>query len=344
MTAFMSRKIIKYGGFVIVGLVVLQWGVSGAIAEYRKRFPPYEAPTIKYGRLAPIVFPNQDKPNKKFTLELPNDSFPKLSDQARVYMVFRPVDTFLALDEDTKVAKALGFANQPTEVKTGVYKWENQILNQTLTINVLESSFQLKYPYENDQLLQNPDRMPTKEGAISMATNLMSQAGKMTPDLEGGEKKISYWKIGFDGLKSVTSLSDAHLIRVDFFRKETDDGMKIIPSNPEKASVSVLVSGSSVEGKKVVEASYKYTPIDRQSFSTYPIKTPQQAWQQLQTGNYWLAVDDTERESITIRKIYLAYFEPVILTNVMQPIYVLEGDNGFVAYLPAVADSMISER
>jgi len=40
---------------------------------------------------------------------------------------------------------------------------------------------------------------------------------------------------------------------------------------------------------------------------------------------------------VTIRNIYLAYFEPVTLTNYLQPIFVFEGDNNFVAYVPAIS-------
>jgi hypothetical protein len=42
-----------------------------------------------------------------------------------------------------------------------------------------------------------------------------------------------------------------------------------------------------------------------------------------------------------VRKIYLAYFEPINLTNYLQPIFVAEGDNNFVAYMPAISSSQI---
>ncbi|MCL4384502.1 hypothetical protein M1116_03540 [Patescibacteria group bacterium] len=340
VTGYWARNIIKFGGVGLILLIVLQWGVSTAIAAYLKAHPPYVPPTVRYGKLPKIVFPSKDTPKVQLSLELPNDSFPKYSDQAKVYVVYKPVNTLTALDDGYVTAKSLGFTDQAIETKTGVYQWTNASNNLTFTMNVLDGSFLFKYPFEKDQLLQNPDHMPTNAEATNAAKTFLQRANKLSPDLDDGTYKFSYLKIGFSGLTAADSLSDADLVKVDIFRKATDDGMAIMPADPKTASVSFLISGSAVETKRIVQVNYSYSPIDRQSFSTYPIVTPQQAWADVQNGMYFLAQGDTT--STTVRKIYLAYFEPATLTNFMQPIYVFEGDNNFVAYLPAVADSMVS--
>ncbi len=341
--AYYARNIIKYGGVGLIALIVGQWGISSAIRAYNLAHPPYYPPTMTYGKLPQIVFPEKTNSSVSFSLQLPNDGFPKMSDQAKVYLVYQPVDSLLALEDGTKTAKSLGFDGQPTETKTGVYQWTNGVTNQTLTINVLDGSFHIKYPYENDQLLQNPDVMPTNSAAIAMAQSFLQQANKLAPDLKDGEAKVSYYKISYTGLKPAASLSESNIIKVDIFRKATDDGIKILPSDPTSASVSFLISGSTVESKKIVEVNYSYAPIDRQSYSTYPIKTPQQAWSEVQSGNYWTA-EAAAGNSTVIRKIYIAYFEPATLTNYMQPIYVFEGDGNFVGYVPAVNSSEILQK
>lgn len=339
-TAYMSRKLIKYGGAGIGLFTIAYIVIAGGIAAYLKAHPPYVPPDVKFGLLPKTVFPEKKFEKKNFTAQLPNDSFPKFNDQAKVYLIARPDSTFLALDQDTVTAKSLGFANKPTEIKYGIYEFKNEILNQTLTMNVLDGSFNLKYPYENDQLLLNPSKMPTRDEAINIAKGYLSSASKYPQDLEEGDKKVSYWKISFSGLKSVTSLSEANIIRVDFFRTNIASSLKIVNSDINRASVSVLITGSDVEGRKIVEVNYKYTSIDREIFSTYPIKTAEVAWSDLKVGNYWPASDVPNKE-VTIRQMYLAYFEPVSLTNYLQPIYVFEGDGNFVAYVPAVTDKYI---
>lgn len=334
-TAYTTRRLIKFGGVFVIGFTVIWMISSAAIAAYKAAHPPYVAPDVKYGILPKIVFLNKSFDKKTFTAELANDSLPTFADQAKVYVITRSDSTFLALEEDTKTARAMGFKDEPTEIEDGVYEFRNSTLNQTLTMNVLENSFQMKYPYQDDQTLLNPTSMPTKEQAISMAKSYLSSAGVMKDDLNNGETKVSYWRISYDGLTAVSSLSEANAIRVDLFRQDLND-LKILSADVNSASVSVLISGSQVESKKVVEVTYKYAQIDRELFSTYPTKTSAQAWNDLEAGNYWPAAD-VSGNKVAIKNMYMAYFEPVSLTNYMQPIYVFEGDNNFVAYVPAVS-------
>ena len=50
-----------------------------------------------------------------------------------------------------------------------------------------------------------------------------------------------------------------------------------------------------------------------------------------------------EGDEIKIRRIYLAYYDAGIYTEFLQPIYVFEGDNDFVAYTPAITSNYYSE-
>lgn len=338
-TAYVSRNIIKFGGIGLVALAVL-WTVSvAALSAYKAAFPTYIAPTVKYGILPKIVFPEKKFEKKIFAKELPNDVFPVFKDQAKVYIVYRSDRNFLALEEDTKTARNLDFTETPVEIQSNIYEFKNKD-NLTLTMNVTDGSFKLSYPYQNDQLLLNPDKIPNKVEAIDEASSFLRSANKLSEDLQNGEQIVTYWKISPDGLKSVEAQSEANAVRVDFFRKNVDTDYKIMTSEPERASVSVLISGSSVSTKKIIEVTYKYAPVDRESFSTYPIKTVEQAWEELVNGNYWPA-SDVSSPNMIIKKVSLAYFEPVTLTNYMQPVYVFEGDGKFVAYVPAVVDTYV---
>ena len=58
------------------------------------------------------------------------------------------------------------------------------------------------------------------------------------------------------------------------------------------------------------------------------------AWEYLQTGKGYVAKRTTP--NVTIRKISLAYYESNEPQEFLQPVYVFEGDNGFVAYVPAI--------
>ncbi|MBU3935497.1 hypothetical protein KJ909_02375 [Patescibacteria group bacterium] len=337
--AYVSRKIIKYGGGGLL-IFVIFWSIAtGAIRAYRAKNPAIEAPTVRYGLLPKTAFPEKEFSKKEFRQELANDAFPQFASQTKIYVIYRPSRDFLALEEDKKVAASLGFIEEPKQIKYGVYEFENRNLRQTLTMNVLEGSFVLKYPYLDDQTLLAPGKVPNKNEAIAIASGYLETSGKLDEKLKEGEKKVEYWRIDYDGLKVASSLSEANVARVDFFRKNLDD-LPIVGIQVNRAPVSVLVSGSEVASKKVVEVNYKSVMIDEESYSTYPIKPIEEAWKDLQSGNYWPASDSQEK-TVAIRNVYLAYFEPVVLTNFLQPIFVFEGSDNFVAYVTAVTDSQI---
>ncbi len=341
-TAYMSRNLIKYGGSGLVIFLIMWSIITGAVKAYNLAHPKYIPPTVKYGVMPKIVFPEKQFNKKNFTFEFPNDSAPKFKDQSKVFIIYRPNSSFLALEDDTKTASDLGFSSKPTEVKEGVYEFKNDNLNRTLTMNVLDGSFKMEYPFQNDQMLLTPGNVPAKEEAIAIASAYLKTGNKYASDIEQGTQKVSFWKIEFDGLKAADSQSDANVARVDFYRKNLEDDLKILSPEVNKASISVLVSGSTVDNKKIIQVDYKYANIDRESFSTYPIKTSEEAIAELKAGNYWPAID-VNSNNVIIRKVYLAYFEPVTLTNYMQPIYVFEGDNNFVAYVPAIIDKYVQK-
>jgi hypothetical protein len=203
-----------------------------------------------------------------------------------------------------------------------------------LTVNVLDGDFTVTYPYASDQALLTESNIPNKSRAIEIASDFLNRGKKLTDDLKDGEKNVTYWKIDSGNLKSVSAQSEANAVRVDFNRKNFDD-LPLVSSSFGQASISVLISGSTVEAKKIIGVNFKDINIDRESYSTYPIKTAEEAMSDLKSGNYWAASDISD-SSVIIRKIYLAYYEPTTLTNYLQPIFVFEGDNNFVAYVSAV--------
>ena len=337
-TAYVSRKIIKYGGFGILALVIVYW-IGGMVwMAYLTAHPPYVAPTLRFGRLPKIIFSSKEiDKSKTFNLELSNDVFPKFKDQANVYVIYRSRSVIGALEEAKKTANLFGFKSQPTEISTGIYEFEDNFSSRKLTMNVLADSFKLNYDYLKDQTLLNPENLPNKEEAILLAKAFLSSGGKLYKDLDEGTSKVTLWKIGFGTLSEVGGLTDANIIRIDFFRKQLNDNQPIVSDSLDKSSVSVLVSGSEVAAKKIVEVNYKYVNINDSAPSTYPIKTPEVAFADMKLGYYWPAKDVTA-STVTIRKVRLAYFEPITPVQFLQPIYVFEGDGEFVAYVPAVTD------
>lgn len=338
-TAYYARNIIKYGGVFVVMLVVVWMGSVAAIKAYRAAHPPKVAPECRYGPLKKMVFPEKQYEKKTFAFGFPNDTPPTFVDKVKVYFIYRSNNVILNLEKDRRVAQALGFVEKEKEISPGIYEFTNSTTNQTLTMNVLDGSFKLEYPYQNDQMLLAPESLPDKTMAISIAKSYLSKADKLSPEIEEGQQKVTFWKISYDGLQAVTSQSDANAVRVDFSRKNLDD-YEIVSSNFGSSPISILISGSSVASKRVIGVNYKMVNIDRESYSTYPIKKIDEAMADLEAGNYW-PISDISATNVLIKKVSLAYYEPFTLAQYLQPIYVFEGNDNFVAYVPAVTDEWL---
>jgi len=339
ITAYWSRKFIKLGGAIVIGIIALQIGITSLVSYIRSR--KQDKPDYRLGIITPVVFPQKTFDKKTFTYTLPNDQLPKVPKLLPIYTVSRPVNTLLAKSMADDDAKAMGFSNEGTEQAPGVYQYKNDVLSQVLTLNVLDGSFVMNYPYLTDQLLTTPEKIPTKETAISQASQFLQKGGKLTDDLKGGKKEVTFFRITADKLEPLPASNGANIARVDFFRKPIlfkEQNYAILPQDPKVASAYALVSGSSVTGRQIVEVSYKFSPIDRQVFGTYPIKPVAQAQDEFNKGDYWPA-RDISNKTVDIRNIYLAYFEPGVLDKTMQPIYVFEDEKkNFVGYVSALGD------
>jgi hypothetical protein len=335
-TAFTARKVIKNGSMgLVIFLIFLIFfkGISGFI---KNRKVIIEKPNVKYGILNKIVFPEKEFTTKNFSFEFPQDKAPVFSDKAKVYTVYRSNKSFLALEIEKEMAKKMGFVKEPRQISNNIYEFENDY-NQKLKVNILDGSFILTYPYQNDQLMLSETNMKGEKEAINSLKSFLEAAERWRDDFDVEATKITLLKHKDSNLIEVSGISEANFIRVDIARHKIDDKFKIVSINPNQSVVSALISSSTTRARSIVDLKYRYAEIQRESFATYPIIKAETAIAKLKAGNYWPA-SDVVADKIIIRRMSLAYFEPASLTNFMQPIFVFEGDGGFVAYVEAIED------
>ena len=112
--------------------------------------------------------------------------------------------------------------------------------------------------------------------------------------------------------------------------------MRILPPGYDESYTYVIYT--STKERNILEANYTFWPIAFDDYGTYPLKSTQEAWQELIDGTgYVIKQGNNDPEKIVIRNVYLAYFDSKEEQNYLQPIFVFEGDNGFIAYVAAVS-------
>ncbi len=339
-TAYWTRRLLKIGAFLLIAILFLRVSFNIFSSVWQRLHPPAPPPpTVSFGKLPVIKFPENSDSEKKlnYRLETIQGGLPKLTEVAKVFFIPKEGPNLLALQRATQEAKKLGFTSEPQQINETTYRWnDGKTPSTTLDININTGNFHLRYAYENDAEVINSQDLPTNQQAAQEAKNFLDAQGLLAPDLATGSAEFVYLKYSPPNLLPVSSLSEADFVRANLFRADLD-GLKILPPNPRNSLVSFLFSGIRTLGRRMAEINYSYYPLEREVFATYPLKSTQTAWQELQGGKGYIAnFGQNENGNIVIRKVSLAYYDADQPQNFLQPIYVFEGDNNFIGFVPAV--------
>src|SRR5579859_1660904 len=307
--AITTRKVVRYSIYGIIILIVGRIALGLVIGIIQKVFPaPPPPPTVQYGKLPSLPFKAKpDIPTLSITVQTPEGSLPTLPTQAKVYFMPQSRPDLLELDNAKQKAGALGFTATPTEINSTIYKFSNPNSSSTMEMNIVTGTFSIGFNLNTDQspLSGQP---PTPEVAAANARTFLSNANILPDDLTGPTTQ-EYLKVQNKQLISAVSLSEANLTRINLFRKDYDK-LPSLPSNPNQANVWFIESGSQDQNKQVIGVQFYYYPVDETQFSTYPIKTADQAFKDLQSGKGYIANLGTNNNGqIVIRRVYLAYYD-----------------------------------
>lgn len=342
-TAYHSRKIIKYSGIGIIAFFILKNAIQLGLAWWKKLHPPPPPPpTVEFGVLPKIQFPESpSSSNLVFKLETPTGGLPDLPEKANVYFMPYLRPNLLALDKAKEEAKSLGFKTEPKPVSEKIYRWTKEgEIPTTLEMDIFSGKFEISYNWQMDSTILLEKNLPGKEQAKLEIFNLLSQADLLAEDIQQGDFKITYLRVSGPNMIPTVSLSEADFVRVDLFRKKIDD-LPLMTVKPEKGIISAIISGSRSFNKRLIEVKCNYFPIQYYSSSTYPLKSAAAAWQELKGGQAFIVNLPENTATITVRRVYLAYFDSEIPQQFLQPIVVFEGDYNFVAYVSAIAANWV---
>ncbi|MEK7550700.1 MAG: hypothetical protein AAB535_02855 [Patescibacteria group bacterium] len=341
--AITTRKTIRYGIFFIIFLTVGRIVLGASINIYKRLFPSPPPPaTVKFGKLSKLDFPESPKINLTYVLETPEGDFPKLTSQSKVYFMPKINPNLLSLDVARQKAKSLGFPGEPQQISETIYKFASPSLPSLLEINIITGIFSISYDLSADRTPLDK-KPPAGQIGTSIIRSYLSGADILPNDLTGPTEP-EFLKLDGGKFASALSLSESDVVKVNFFRKNHDD-LASLTASPLESNVWFIVTGSTNKGQQIIAGEFHYYPIDESQFSTYPIKTPQKAFEELQSGQSFIANQGLVKdgETLKIRRIYLAYYDSESPSEFYQPIYVFEGDKGFMAYIPAVTSDYYGE-
>ena len=339
-TAYYTRRTINWMILSVILYIILRIAWTVFIAMWLYFFPPQPpAPNFRFGKLPAIKFP-EASPSAQFSyrLETIEGNVPTASGSATVYFMPKPAANLLALTKTQEFAKRLGLNPKPIEETKAIYRFEDDTTQlRRLRFDIVSNNFILRYGFEQDTGLFSERSLPGVDAAIAEGKSMLQTFTLYGNDLVKGTNKVSFLKLVGDALVPSTSLSQADAVRLDFFRQNVG-GVRVFTPYPDEGQVVFIFSGSKNAKKKVLQFAYTLWPIDYETNGTYAIKASASAWEDLNIGRGYVARTPTNgATNIVIRQVYLGYYDSFDPQMYLQPVFVFEGDNGFLAYVPAVS-------
>ena len=349
------KNFFKWVGIVIGGIILLFVLFNTVKIIVNAIFPPkLPPPTVSFGKLPDVSFPPPTSSTSyTYIINTVSGSLPSSGDRATVYKILQPEITLLNL-QNTKdlVSKTEFGAIPPVAISEIVYQWTNPTLpRKVLTYNILSQNFDIVSQY-----LSFPDiyggSFTSDTIAVDTSKSFLQSFNAYPDDIDETKTKTTLLSLQNGKFVAASSLSTTQLIHVDFFQKDINK-LSIYYPHPPATLINTVVTnavtanaqpGQNSAGLQVVETHYIHNQIDPNTNATYPIKSVQEAFVDLQRSrNTYIAQYYGTAQNIPIRDVGLGYYGADTQTQYLMPIYVFQGDNGFLAYVSAIKDAWIQK-
>lgn len=340
-TAYYARRTINWTILGVISYFILKIFWTIIVFIWMMIFPPKPIPpNHAFGTLPKVKFPQvaTQSTQLSYQLETIEGGVPAASQSAKIYFMPKSAPNLLGLNKAQEFAANLQFDPTPVAESKNVYRFNDpRDPLRRLRYDIVSKNFIVRYAYEQDASAFLNKNLPFSDAAKEEARALLQAYDIYPQDFANGTITTTYLRLVTNKLVTTTSLSQADATRINFFRKSIGDTPVVTP-NPDEASISIIMSGTLHSQKRIMQLAYTYWPVDYLISATYPLKPSTIAWEELQSGNGYIArYPINNATTAVIRSIYLAYYDSFEPQTYLQPIFVFEGDNGFVGYVSAVS-------
>ncbi len=277
-----------------------------------------------------------------FTLDTVEGKPVTATDTARVFYLPPPVSRFGYREKVYLIAKTLGFNTDVTKYQL---KGETATLDdstQSLSVDIRNFNFTYKYNFENNPDLFTSAVTPTTQESQNEAINFLQKIDKYPDEFTRATLNTIFFKYD-PKTKELNQLSrnvGANLVEVDFYRPDIDGFPIVSPSffNSQNYVLMMMTPGGDA---RIIKAQVKFFEKSDQQVGYYPVKTGDQAYQELKESKGVVISNPQQKKKIIIKTMKLGYLDPDFYQNYLQPVYIFIGEDDFVAYVTAITDDYI---
>lgn len=299
-------------------------------------FQKIKAPV--YREASPSAYPQQ------FSLDTIEGKPVTATDSAQVFYLPAATTNLGFRDKIYLMAKAFGFSSDTKHVLNGT---DATFADGKQTLSIDVTNFNFTYRYEASleaSMFSSLGQVPTETQAAQRASDFLTAIDRYPQELSQGKTQIIYFAYApqNNSLRVVDTPQMANVVEVDFYRPDVNDsGNGTIVSPLYFNSQNFVVLTVNNDQTHVIKAQVRFFEKSNDQVGVYPIRTGDDAWNQLKGGKAHIVFMAQNQNAVTIKKMYMAYMDPDIYQSYLQPVYVFMGTEGFVAYVPAVSDAYL---
>lgn len=333
--AYYTRKGIVWLIVSIIAFFILRF-LFFLILPLLKPPPPPPKPTVGFGKLTGLVFEEKENiPSLTYILQTKEGTLPQATSSARVYFIPQQLPGLLAAERAKKFAAEMGFITEPEEQTPTILQFSDPDYPLTLILDTVTKNFTLTYDFIKDPTVMGTPPLDPQR-AIDQSVDFFRRLNIFPQNIDEELTTTQLLRLVNNELVTAISLATTQAIRVDFFFKDYL-GLPMVTPQFVKSPIYTIYTGNKEKKKQFIEIGFNYFPVDTDTSETYPLKTTQQAWEELTQGKGFIAhLPPKIGNEVIIRRVYLAYYQSSQYQPYLQPIFVFEGDDKFAAYVPAI--------
>ncbi len=341
--AVLTKQLIFFTILLIVVGIGSFIGYKVWYAYYLSTIPPVEIkPDTKFGILPLPDFPSSNVSSSNFTYSLDtitgslpkldeNDDFPKI---IKVYFINKPYASLLSSERSQELATKFAITAQAQILTDTQYKFVQD--EKTLDVNLDSGNFTYKNTATSSaaQALDNDNKL-----VVDFQTVLKSLRA-FKDDLTRGRTKIVLLKQSGEALVPTQLRTESVAAQVSLWPQEIDKKHIFTPEF-NKSLISATITQTTADLKNYKILDFTYWPIETTIYATYPTKSPEDAFSDLQSGKATIIIEPSKPQ-VSITSLYLGYYLSQNYIPYLLPIYIFEGPQ-FVAYVPAIDKTFVGE-
>ncbi len=337
-TAILTKQVITLSAIAIVLGTVSFIGYKIWHAYYLAHLPPVEEkPDTKFGLLPPLDFPPSAvaSSNFSYSIDTSTGNLPKVGKDpgfeklVKVYFVTKTFATLLSAEKSQNLAEKFNIKTVPQVLSETKYLFKDN--NKTLTVDLDSGNFS----FTKEATISAKESLDDDNKLISDFETNLQRLGVFKEEFKNGRTRVLLLK-NDSGKFTPTELRAEAAAAVISLWPSNIDGKAIFTPQFNISLINSLVYKSADSLQNYLSLNFTYYPIDTSTFATYPIKTTEEAFEDLKRGKGIVVIEPTKAQ-VSITSVYLAYFLPENYNPYLQPIFVFEGPH-FAAYAPALSE------